>query len=508
MLRGSSWGTTAAVVATILLVSGVVGGGVQLGDGGAAVSGVVDTASAEQSGDVRVENPARDNVDGDGNTGADETGDGDDVYGSIRAGVGNASDTSRVEVAPGTYRERGVSIAKNVTVVATGGPDRTTLNGSQFPLTPAFDIEGVAAPVVAGFSFADYGTAVNATGSGNWTIRDSVFRDNEYFGVNAFGSAGAWTVRDSTFKYNQESGVQASRSSGAWTVRDSTFRDTEDGVDAFGSAGNWSVRDSTFRYNEHGVRASNSSGGWSVRESTFRENRYAGVRTSHSSGNWSARDSTFRNNLYFGVEAFNSSGAWTVRDSTFRNNGIQAIDSSGAWTVRNSTFGSNEHGGITADGSSGDWSVRESTFENNSAGVDAFGSSGAWTIRNTTFRDNGLGVSALETSGAWEVHRSTIVDSEGSGISAVYAAPAGTATRNYWGQASGPTTDQCVGNVTCRPGLSEPPGSSLDGAAAAYDTDDDGAISIGELAGAATDFAGDELSITELSQVALAFART
>jgi surface glycoprotein (TIGR04207 family) len=55
-------------------------------------------------------------------------------------------------------------------------------------------------------------------------------------------------------------------------------------------------------------------------------------------------------------------------------------------------------------------------------------------------------------------------------------------------------------------GVEPDTGSGLSGAAAEYDADQDGQISIGELGTAATDFSNDEISITELSDVATAYS--
>jgi hypothetical protein len=390
-----SLGGIAAVVVTILLISGAAGAGVGLGSGNEAVSEFVGTASAQQSTHVQVEHPTTDNVDQDGNTGADESADGDDVYGSIQAGVGNASDTARIEVAPGTYRENYVTIAKNVTLVATGGPDRTVLDGSQFTSTVAVEIEGTAAPVVDGFNFTGYEGVLQASGSGDWTVRNSRFEDNNRSPVvSVYNSSGAWIVRDSTFENNGGAAISASDSSGSWTVRNTTFENNREGI----------------------------SGG-------------------EVSGDWTVRNSTFANNGY-GIDLFNSSSDWTVRTSTFENSraqGIEAFKSSGDWTVRNSTFRDNDDAGVAATESSGEWTVRTSTFEN-----------------------NGLAISGFNTTGAWEVHRNTITNNANFGVNAFRAAPRGNATHNYWGQASRPIADQCVGNVTCTPALLSPPGTDTD----------------------------------------------
>lgn len=77
----------------------------------------------------------------------------------------------------------------------------------------------------------------------------------------------------------------------------------------------------------------------------------------------------------------------------------------------------------------------------------------------------------------------------------------GSATTNGDVQAGTTTNDIVVVGVE-----PNPIGGGLSGAAAEYDADQNGQISIGELGTAATDFADDDISITELSEVATAYS--
>jgi len=85
-------------------------------------------------------------VDGDGSTGLDGTNDGGVVYGSIGAGVENASTGDRVVVEAGTYLENDITVSDRIGLVA----DRTVTVDGNGLFGPGIVIEAGGA-VVEGF---------------------------------------------------------------------------------------------------------------------------------------------------------------------------------------------------------------------------------------------------------------------------------------------------------------------------------------------------------------------
>lgn len=153
-------------------------------------------------------------------------------------------------------------------------------------------------------------------------------------------------------------------------------------------------------------------------------------------------------NYPFGIGAGEYDDDWVLHDTTLRNNTV----------------------GVWAAYSLGNWTVADTRIVNNTVGVDAYLTSGNWSVRNTTISGSakpattstydaipGTGVYAVDTEGSWAVNGSAIVNNSRAGINATGANPWGDATHNWWGNESGPTGDDCVGNVTCADSLSNPP---------------------------------------------------
>jgi pectinesterase len=346
--------------------------------------------------------------------------DGDEEYATVQAALNDSADGDRVEVRPGVYAEE-LTLDANVTLVAPRG---ATLDGSSLDRPVALGIEGDASPTVGGFRVTGYRRAVLAFGTGGaWTLRNATLLDNRY-GVTAGSTTGDWAVRNVTLR-NASSGIGAVESTGDWTVADSAFRNVSGSFDAFAVD--------------------------------------AGVST----GNWTVRNVT-------------------VRDAT---SGVGARYAEGAWTVRNTSVHDAPRAGVDALGSTGDWTLADATVETAAVGVLASASAGDWrvgrtVVRNVTVPDDGAGerlgaaagtaVHATDTTGAWSVHDSTIADTDRAGINATGAAVEGNATRNWWGQSSGPEPGDCVGNVTCADHLTSEP--DVGSGTGEDDGDDAGAV--------------------------------
>ncbi|WP_197409807.1 NosD domain-containing protein, partial [Haloferax profundi] len=84
-----------------------------------------------------------------------------------------------------------------------------------------------------------------------------------------------------------------------------------------------------------------------------------------------------------------------------------------------------------------------------SSGIYVFLGTGNWTVRNTTITNNSHGIYVGGAERNWTVSNSTITNNRNHGIAAPGSEYIGNATGNYWGSASGPTIEQCTGNVDC-----------------------------------------------------------
>lgn len=347
-------------------------------------------------------------------------GDGDAEYQSIQAAVENATEGDTVEVRPGTYREA-IFIENNITLVA---PNGATLNGS----TLDEELVGIrvvpdsnAEPVIDGFTIIEFEK-----------------------GIHAENTVGDWTARNVTVLDNHDEGIEVENSTGDWTVRNATIIDHLDGFDIDNADGDWKIIDTTIRDSEEqSIDGENMDGDWVVRGSEFSESRQ-GILALHSTGDWLVVNTSMYDNSRTGMRTFNSSGNWTIRNSDFYENrivGVSAIKTSGVWTVQNTSIW-NSSVGIHAKLSTEDWTIRNSSI---------------WGIETPGFffDAGGTGVYAVNTSGAWSVHDSNIVRTERYGVNATQANPQGDVTNNWWGQASGPSENECIGNVTCAEPLSE-----------------------------------------------------
>jgi len=199
--------------AVLLVVCVVAGSTVAVGLATAHDTGIAEPdgranpdagAEAAQQSVLRVENPERDNRDGDGNTSSGETNDGDDADGSTEAAVDAADDGDRIEVASGTYQGASVALTEDVTLAA---PEGATLSGDGSGV--AITVAGDAAPVVSGFTVERYGVDVPADSAGDWTVAGATVRNANRTGVVAVESQGAWQVNGSTAADNGEYAIDA-----------------------------------------------------------------------------------------------------------------------------------------------------------------------------------------------------------------------------------------------------------------------------------------------------------
>jgi len=192
--------------------------------------------------------------------------------------------------------------------------------------------------------------------------------------------------------------------------------------------------------------------------------------------------STFNDSYDAGISLRSSTSAH-VSGFTIENYpvGVEAAEWDSDWTVTNATIVNNTVG-VRAPFSLGNWTIVDTHIVNNTLGVQAFDTSGNWSIYNSTVRGSagtattetyrsvpGTGIYAAETTGAWVVHGSTLVNNSDYAINATGANPEGDARDNWWGNESGPDTDDCTGNVTCAESLTSPPEDGEDEGTVTYE---------------------------------------
>ena len=167
---------------------------------------------------------------------------------------------------------------------------------------------------------------------------------------------------------------------------------------------------------------------------------------------------TIRNYDAAAIYAFGTTEDWTLRNTTIHDTtiGVGASGSDGAWRLDGVRIRS-VTSPVYADDSTGAFAIRDTVLRSNRLALVTTNATADWTLRNTTIRNtNGTAVYAANTTGKWSIHESTIAGND-RGINATGAAPAGNASRNWWGDSSGPggtfagTGDAAVGNVTVNP---------------------------------------------------------
>ncbi|MBB6647163.1 PQQ-binding-like beta-propeller repeat protein [Halobellus sp. MBLA0160] len=230
----------------------------------------------------------------------------------------------------------------------------------------------------------------------------------------------------------------ASFSTGNWTIRNSDVQlpsGSFSAVDASFSEGAWTIRNSTLSADAVAVYAPESTGRFDIRSSTVKGSNF-GINVRATTSDWVIDNTKITNNAESGIIALDADGDWRVEDSVIRGNRV----------------------GINATRTGNSWTVSDTSVTNNAdRGIDAEDASGNWNIESTEITDNSVGIRASNVETSWGVNGSIITANEDHGINANDSETTGDATDNWWGQESGPTDSQCVGNVNCGTPLNSTP---------------------------------------------------
>ena len=215
--------------------------------------------------------------------------------------------------------------------------------------------------------------------------------------------------------------------------------DISEAVNAVGTSGDWTVRNLTVHGAGIGVDATASTGDWTVTNAAIDGTAVSGVLAAESDGDWTV------------ARTLVSNGTTPVSD------GISARASSGNWTVRETAVTGQQIAGIRAPRSDGTPAIADTTiFDNPGSGIDASEALSLRIERSVVTANDGTGIDARST-GQLTVDTSVLRDNDGADLNATDAVVTVDATDNWWGQSSGPTSGQCVGNADCSAPLAQRP---------------------------------------------------
>jgi len=134
---------------------------------------------------------------------------------TIQAAINAASNGDTVQVAPGTYNENINFMGKAITVISTGGPQTTIIDGGQTATVVTFNTGEGLTSVINGFTIQNGFPSSGSMGDGGGilidntspTIIDNIITNNqacEGAGMAILG--GSPLVQGNTISYNVEGG--------------------------------------------------------------------------------------------------------------------------------------------------------------------------------------------------------------------------------------------------------------------------------------------------------------
>ena len=420
--------------------------------------------------------------------------DGSGDHQTIQAGVDAATAGDTVEVNSGTYTEQ-VTVDTEITLVA---PNGATLDGSSFGIASTgiyVDRNVSTGLTIDGFIVESYGDGIGVGAAPD----EGSSEDKGEYGPNRDGIAGGWTIQNVVVRDNAEDGIDIpSATDAAWTLTNVTATGNgDDGIEIGNfatSTVDWVIDGANASNN--GVPASNKNGAWGIRVTeengawTIKnsitndnkgENGQSGVQVALSGSGWLFTNHTSKGNDVHGIDIVGNSGAGTVEQSNLSDNDQAGfyIGTDGDWTLRDSVILNNYRAGISTKKADSSFLVDNVTVRGNIwDGLDLRGNTGNWQILDSVIENNGAndasspgaGIDAYSTEGSWAVNNTSITGNEDAGIHADSADITGDATDNWWGQASGPASGQCQGNVDCTSPLTSAPGASTPSTASVQGT--------------------------------------
>jgi hypothetical protein len=301
---------------------------------------------------------------------------------------------------------------------------------------------------------------------GDWTVKNVEITNAEP-AVSGVSSSGAWSITNTTIQGGK---VTLDDATGNWTVRNSEFRNSsDDGIDAVNNRGQWTIENVTIEnVGAIGIDAgdTNATHAPVIRDTTVVGTSEEGIDIADSKSNVLITGSTVRNTgpgeYKNGIRIEESVGNWTIEDTTIENISGEGIDvfnqpESSHATLRNLTVTDTQKAGVNFFNSSGNWEIINSHISNtDDTGVVAGHTTGDWSITSSTVETTKYDlIWAYEAAGNWEIHESKL-STGGVAINATEAVK-GNASHNYWGATDGPSGDfngsggAAVGNLTVTP---------------------------------------------------------
>ena len=163
-----------------------------------------------------------------------------------------------------------------------------------------------------------------------------------------------------------------------------------------------------------------------------------------------------------GMEHYNSyysDSSVVLENVSFSGNGEYGLDGggSGSYVVNDSVFRESVGDGIYAGSSSADWNLTSVNITNNEDGIDADGATGKWFLRNANISQNSYyGVYANSVTGFWNASDSVLAknNQSGTGYQDFHATDSDKTLNlkeNWWGQDTGPESNQYSGSIEYTP---------------------------------------------------------
>ncbi|WP_135855385.1 NosD domain-containing protein [Halorussus salinus] len=357
--------------------------------------------------------------------------DGSEPYATMQDAIRAAPNRATVEVRPGTYRES-VRLDKPLEFRA---PDGATLNGSKSSQNDGIRLYNDANATISGFTIEEWNHGIDADHvDSNFTVEEVVFRRNDR-GVYVDDTYSAWNVEASEFVNNSYSAIQTSGSSlgdatdNYWGQADGpTSEQCRGDVDCgyFRSSPDSSVAVPADRSGTYVVANDGTEPYATIQDA---------IRAAPNRATVEVRPGTYRESVRLDepLDLRAPDGAVLNGSESSQNDGIRLYGDANA-------------------------TISGFTVEEWNHGIDANHVDDPFVVQNVVLRRNGHGLYAEDNYEPWAIHHSEIYNNSYAGVRG-HSSQLGDATRNYWGQADGPTSEQCRGDVDCGYFLSSPNGS-------------------------------------------------
>ncbi|WP_165857902.1 right-handed parallel beta-helix repeat-containing protein [Halonotius pteroides] len=398
--------------------------------------------------------------------------DGTGDHSSIQNAIDSASDSDRIKIQSGTYRES-INIDKNVVIFTDGIVDIS--NQSEITDSTGISISDDAEPEIVGVHITGWQFGIDNEFSDNdLEIRNVTIRKVER-GILNYGSTGDWRVANTTIETNDVgidmydstgspaivntqikalsddsgAGIIATETGGNPVIRSVQITNLSPGIRFFRSNADWIIKSSYLK--QGGINAYEATGEWKIKDTIIEnpgmESRETGVNARKASGEAVIQNTTIIN-PDIGIDLAETNGNWRIESVILRNTSDDAVEIddgfSGKAIIRNTSVRTADNG-INAEKSDGKFVVSNLTVRDTDGdGIDASNATGNATVHDSEFRNMGdKSIDVIDSEGSWQIHESILTGGSEGTLDAWDAKQMINASRNYWGAADGPSGTFC-----------------------------------------------------------------